>query len=375
MPRTALVVGGTGPTGPHVIDGLISRGYDVTVFHRGKHEPPELSLVEHIHGDPHFAETIADALGERSFDVAVAAYGRTKYLAAFLEGRVGKFISISGSPRYAGYSEPWRVTPSGPPIPAAETAALVTDLDASDSVAVRFGHKIVEAENAVFRHHPEGTVLVYPVVYGPRNLTPWEWSIIKRVQDGRKRIVLPDGGMSIHRRGAARNLAEFVLRVVDLPQVSAGQVYNCADDRQFSLLQWAELIADLLGAKIEVVGVPGHLVPMFKAIYIPNYQLVSDHLIFSTEKARTQLGYRDVLTPREALAESIEWYQANPVRDPEKIPGYHDRFNYVLEDQVAEAWLAAITRFGEMVQVPTPDDFHPMPHPAAPGLSADQRAR
>ena len=34
----ALVIGGTGPTGPHVIDGLLKRGYEVTIFHRGTHE-------------------------------------------------------------------------------------------------------------------------------------------------------------------------------------------------------------------------------------------------------------------------------------------------------------------------------------------------
>ena len=59
----ALVVGGTGPTGPHIVAGLVSRGYDVTVFHRGFHELPELADVEHIHGDPHFRESIDESLG------------------------------------------------------------------------------------------------------------------------------------------------------------------------------------------------------------------------------------------------------------------------------------------------------------------------
>ena len=36
----ALVVGGTGPTGPFIVNGLIERGYEVTIFHRGTHEIP-----------------------------------------------------------------------------------------------------------------------------------------------------------------------------------------------------------------------------------------------------------------------------------------------------------------------------------------------
>ena len=31
---TALVVGGTGPTGPYIVNGLLKRGYEVTVLHR-----------------------------------------------------------------------------------------------------------------------------------------------------------------------------------------------------------------------------------------------------------------------------------------------------------------------------------------------------
>ena len=34
----ALVIGGTGPTGPYIVEGLLRRGYEVTIYHRGTHE-------------------------------------------------------------------------------------------------------------------------------------------------------------------------------------------------------------------------------------------------------------------------------------------------------------------------------------------------
>lgn len=34
----ALVIGGTGPTGPYIVKGLIERGYRVSIFHSGAHE-------------------------------------------------------------------------------------------------------------------------------------------------------------------------------------------------------------------------------------------------------------------------------------------------------------------------------------------------
>ncbi|MFH1486398.1 MAG: NAD-dependent epimerase/dehydratase family protein, partial [Chloroflexota bacterium] len=50
----ALVIGGTGPTGPYIVEGLLKRGYDVAILHRGTHEIPLPTEVEHIHNDPHF---------------------------------------------------------------------------------------------------------------------------------------------------------------------------------------------------------------------------------------------------------------------------------------------------------------------------------
>ena len=95
----ALVVGGTGPTGPFIVNGLIERGYEVTIFHRGTHEIPEIPPeVEHIHGDPHFRETIDATLAGRTFDLAVVTYGRIRFLAEALVGKIGRFVGVVYGP-------------------------------------------------------------------------------------------------------------------------------------------------------------------------------------------------------------------------------------------------------------------------------------
>jgi hypothetical protein len=73
----ALVIGGTGPTGPHVVAGLGDRVFEVTILHRGVHELPELADVEHLHADPHLAAPLLDAIGTRRFDVVVASTGES----------------------------------------------------------------------------------------------------------------------------------------------------------------------------------------------------------------------------------------------------------------------------------------------------------
>src|SRR5581483_2017463 len=210
--KTALVVGGTGPTGPYILDGLLERGFDVTIFHRGTHEPDDLPDVQHVHGDPHFAETIDEAVGRGDYDVVLAAYGRTNLLAQAFVARAGHFLAIGGTPRYAGFNEPARLSPSGSPIPIREDSPSALTVPEEGSRAMRFAHQIVRTEEAVFAAHPEATYFVYPIVYGPRTVWPWEWSVVKRITDGRRTLVIADEGMAIHTRVAARNAAESVLR-------------------------------------------------------------------------------------------------------------------------------------------------------------------
>lgn len=49
----------------------------------------------------------------------------------------------------------------------------------------------------------------YPAIYGPRQPTPMEWSVVRRVRDGRSAMILPNGGLILTSRCAARNAAEY----------------------------------------------------------------------------------------------------------------------------------------------------------------------
>ena len=98
----ALVVGGTGPTGPHVVNGLLDRGFEVSILHTGAHESPEIpAQVEHIHTDPFDSEKTSQALGSRTFDLAIVMYGRLRELANLLVGKAGKLVSVGGVPAYS----------------------------------------------------------------------------------------------------------------------------------------------------------------------------------------------------------------------------------------------------------------------------------
>ena len=102
----ALVIGGTGPSGPYIVNGLLARGHEVTILHGGQHEVEFDQEIEHIHTDPHFAETLAPALEGRSFDIVLATYGRMRIIAELMKGKTGRFIGAGGAGVYARYADP-----------------------------------------------------------------------------------------------------------------------------------------------------------------------------------------------------------------------------------------------------------------------------
>ncbi len=365
-----LVVGGTGPTGPHIVEGLVTGGHDVTVLHRGVHEPPGLADVRHLHADPHFHDPFVDALGSSPFDVAIVMYGRVKILAAALQGRCERLVGIGGTPVYQGYF---------PQAGSAELAVPVTEAHpivrfAGDSPALQFSRRLAEAEAAIFEFHPRATIVRFPMLYGPRNPRPHEWSIVRRVRDGRQHMILPDGGYQVHTRCATRNAAALVLAAVDQPEVSAGQVYNCGDPESWSLRQWAETALRLLGSHMELVSIPSEIAIEAATTLMPLGNTTATHCIVSTEKAQRELAFQPVVQPIDALAEVLAWYESDPGFDPSSNPSFADRFDYGTEDDLITEYRRAVRHIGDSVGQYVAPPVHGMPHPKAPG-GVDHRGR
>lgn len=333
--RTALVIGGTGPTGHHIVNGLLARGFRVAILHRGGHEvdeiPPE---VEHIHVDPYDQASFLEGVAGRRFDLCIATYGRLRMIAEQMVDRCDQFISIGGAPAYAGYMNPQLPSPEGLAVPTAEDAVLVDAPEQDEK-----GYRIVLTEQAMFRHHPGATHFRYPFIYGKYQLVPREWCIVRRIVDKRPFIILPDDGLSLCSYGYAENMAHAVLLAVDKPEAARGETFNCADDTCLSLRQVVETLCAALDASLDIVSMPF-------ALARPAWPLVGQplptHRMLDTAKIRHRLGYRDQVAPAEALARTARELVAAP---PE--PGgteewvLQDPFDYAAEDTLVARWMAA----------------------------------
>jgi nucleoside-diphosphate-sugar epimerase len=326
----ALVIGGTGPTGPLVVEGLAKRGYDVTILHSGRHETEFPFPVEHIHGNAQFPEPFKASLGSRTFDIIIGMYGRLRHIAEIIKGKTDRFIAAGGMP-YAAFVEGDKSC--AVPVLIREDAPLFRDHQAS-----RFTYLMTASEEAVMDAHRTGhynaTILRFPMIYGPRQVAPREWCIIRRILDGRKRIIIPDGGLKLERRGFVDNVANAVLLAVDKREESAGQVYNVGDETVWSVREWIELIARHLNHQWELVNMPFALAGPTRS-----YAGRGFHWFPDIGKIRRELGYKDVISPDLGMKQTIEWYldeRPEPGGETEKALG--DAFDYASEDRLIDAF-------------------------------------
>lgn len=368
----ALVIGGTGPTGPYILQGLCQRGYEVTMLHRGQHDNPLVPpTVRRIHADPHFRETLETALAGQSFDVVIATYGRLRFVAEVLVGKTPRFIGVGGIPVYRGMLAPQANFPTGMPTLCREQDAVAqSDADA------RFAYLIAQTEEAIMQGHQRGdynvTFFRYPLVYGPYQVIPPEWSVLRRILDRRPFLILPDGGLTLLSRGYAQNVAHAVLLAVDQPAVAAGQIYNCGDERTFTLYQWVEMITHTMDYAWDILCLPDPFA--YPARPLIPLGCSAHHAFMDISKIRQQLGYRDVVPAEEALATTVRWYlEHQPEPGGEIEQKLHDPFHYAAEDQLAMVWKESVERLAA-VPFDLPQHYHPYAHPKAPG-QPDHRQR
>jgi nucleoside-diphosphate-sugar epimerase len=328
----ALVVGGTGPTGPYIIEGLVARGYQPVIMHRGTHEVDFVAAYEHLHADPHFEEPVREALGDRSFDLVVATYGRLRILVDLFADRTPRMVTVGGT---VYERQRWSR-------PATESAGR----DLSHKLVSR----VQQTEEAIMaRNDPAAlniTHLRYPNLYGPRQLAPREWSVIRRLLDGRTTIPVLDGGLTLEGRAYVENAAHAVLLAIDNPQRAAGRTYHVTDEVTPTDAERAMAIAAAMDKQIELVSYPRaagrpayfwgggrNLESMGSGEPPPTH-----HKLLDGSRIRDELGYRDVIGFEEAIARTVEWYLKHPLErggpDEARIG---DPFDYAAEDRFRAA--------------------------------------
>lgn len=202
-----LILGGTRFVGRHIVDALLERGHDVTLFNRGKSNRAVFPDLQQVHGD---RATDLPLLGERAWDSVVDTSG---YLprdvdasAGFFADRVSHYLFVSSISAYAHPS----ATDEDAPL-----AKMPEGVAATEVTTETYGALKVLCEAHVRNAFGRRAAIVRPgVVAGPHDPTDrfTYWPV--RIDAGGT-AVAPDGPDHPIQYIDARDLAQFVAALIE----------------------------------------------------------------------------------------------------------------------------------------------------------------
>ena len=168
---------------------------------------------------------------------------------------------------------------------------------------------------------------------------------MRRILDGRDQIIVAEDGLSLSSFGFTENMAHALLLAVDHPEAARGQIYNAADQEVLSIRQVVEVVAKSMGHALEIVSMPWEIAWPARPLVAQPW---TTHRIVSTAKMERDLGYRDKVPPKEAIALTARWLAENrPEPGGMEEMVMQDPFDYAAEDRLIAQWREAISKIAE----------------------------
>ncbi len=336
-----LVIGGTGFIGPHLVRQLSSMGHAVSIFHRGRTQAD--LPAEHIIGDRRDLITLrpkADVV----IDLILSSGVQAESMMNVFRGVAGRVVAASSIDVYRACGV-LHGSEEGPlePVALTEESPLRTKLQTYPPAQIKmlqglFGwlddeYDKIPVERAVLGD-PElpGTVLRLPMIYGPGDRLRRFRPVLKRIDDGR-RVILLEEGLAAWRspRGYVKNVAA-ALALVAVSEHAAGRIYNIAETPVYSELDWARKIAAATGWNGKFITLPKERMPT----HLVQPGNLAQHWVADSARIRQELSYREPVPLDEAIQRTIDSERAHP---PENVNP--NAFDYAAEDAAESASVTA----------------------------------
>lgn len=334
-----LVLGGTRFIGPPAVRRLLELGHEVAVFHRGEiqeqNQTPLPAGVRSFLGDrKRLADFSADFRAYKPdviLDMLAMTEQDAKAVLATFTSLAHRLIVLSSGDVYRAYD---RLTGKdlGPPdpTPLTEDSPLRDKLfhyrDAASGPDDRAYHYDKILVERIVTSRPDelpATILRLPMVFGPADYQHRLYSYLKRMDDGRPFVILPENQAPLRAlRGYVEDIAEAVALCVTKEE-AANRVYNVAYQDNFTEEAWGHLIAEAVGWRGEIIKVPNDVLPKNLQHALDTRQDWS----VDSSRIRKELGYKEVVPLEEALRRTVAWERANP---PPEVDAA--RFDYAAED-------------------------------------------
>ena len=336
-----LITGGTGMLGSHIAERLVSRGHRVRALVRAGSDHGFLKKlgVELLTGNlTEPADCVRAVAGVETVYHSAAKVGdwgpwqefqtgcidATRNLAeAAARAKVRRFLHVSSTSAYGHPAE------GGPPID--ETAPMGQNMWVWDA----YTRSKVESEKILWGLvESQGlslTVIRPSWLYGERDRTTTA-RLVERLR-GRKVLLIGKGNNPLS--------AVYVGIVADAAILAAndpgsvGEAYNITNQGPITQREFLNLMAEACAAPPVQRKVPfrvaynlaflmetkGRLIRQSRPPWVTRYAtwLMGRELVYSTEKARTRLGWTPGLTYRESIFRTVQWLDEHEKSERDRL--------------------------------------------------------
>jgi len=220
-PKRILILGGTRFIGPHQVKYALDRGHEVSIFTRGRTEPPfyqdYFDRVEHLVGD---RNDDLSALESGEWDAVIdnsASVPRwVRESAGALAGNADRYLFVSSVSTYGDF-DTVGITEDYP-------LATLEDPTVEEVTGATYGGMKALCEAAARDAFAENAIVVRPgLIIGPGDNTDrWTYWPVRIDRGGE--VLAPDSPEDPVQNIDARDLAEWIVRLVEEP--GHGGTYN-----------------------------------------------------------------------------------------------------------------------------------------------------
>jgi dihydroflavonol-4-reductase len=319
----ALVTGANGFVGSHLVEGLLSRGYQVTCLVRKTSNLRWLSglMVKYVYGDISEKESLKGILKETDYVFHLAGLTKAKnweeYLKANCQGTKNLIEAcVRDNPRLKRFvyvSSQAAVGPGKDMKPLDETAPChpITD----------YGRSKLEGERIVLEYSSKlpVTIIRPPAVYGPRDSDIL--GFFKVANKGLKTLF--GKGESYISLSYVEDLADGIILAAESPR-GVGQTYFIADDRVYSWREAFQIIAKILNKRTITIKIPKSILYTIAFFSESTFRLLGKPAVFNVQKvreltqrywlcdvskAKRELGFSPQHALEEGAKKTVQWYQ------------------------------------------------------------------
>ncbi|MGE5323894.1 MAG: NAD-dependent epimerase/dehydratase family protein [Actinomycetota bacterium] len=308
----ALIIGGTRNLGPSIVQALLERGYDVSVFNRGKTRDALPGTVRRLHGDRSDPSQLRAAVGGQEFDLLVdtTLYTGAEAQAAveLFSGRVGRFVFLSTGQVYLlrpGLNRPFKEEDyAGPVMPEPPRE---NEIDYSNWL---YGHGKRQAEDVFVSAWAERafpyTSLRLPMINSERDHYHRIYGYILRLRDGGP-ILLPDGPGLPLRHVYGEDVVQAIVKVAE-SDFARGKVWNIGQDESMHLDEFLSLLAKLTRRQLKMARIPGEVLE--NSGLLPDCSPFSGRWMSALDNTRSKLELGMLYTPLPVYLEKLVRYFA-----------------------------------------------------------------